>query len=97
MSNSALKTNELDSWIALLEMFSDKESLLQGAAGEDAMNVGDVLKITRYARHLAETLMDCIGGWHDIDPRIKYVEVQLDKDELRRIHRLLGVPEPKFK
>lgn len=42
-----LTITELESWIPLLEMFSDKHSVLQGAAGEDAMNVGDILEIIR--------------------------------------------------
>ncbi len=39
--------SEIESWITLLEMHSDGHSLLQGAAGEDAMSVGDVLKLLR--------------------------------------------------
>lgn len=37
-----LTIEELDSWLGLVEMYSGKEVLLHGAAGEDAMNVGDL-------------------------------------------------------
>ena len=45
---------------------------------------------------LRDALADCVAGWDDIDSRIDYVEVQLDKDQVRFIHRLLGKPEPTF-
>lgn len=44
---SALSESSDGEWLPLLEMFSEKEVLLPGAAGEDAMNVGDVVKIVR--------------------------------------------------
>ena len=46
---------------------------------------------------LREALHECVCGWHDVDARIRYVEVQIDKDEMRRIYGILGMPEPKFK
>lgn len=42
-----LTISELESWLPLLEMFSDKHVILHGAAGESAMDVGDVLEIIR--------------------------------------------------
>jgi hypothetical protein len=51
-----MTSKELGYWIALLEMHSDDHSLLQGAAGEDAMSVGDVLRIARYAKDSAGRL-----------------------------------------
>jgi len=41
-----------DDWIPLLEMFSDQHVVLHGAAGEDAMNVGDILAWVRHADEL---------------------------------------------
>lgn len=38
----AHRNTKAGEWLPLLEMFSDKDVLLHGAAGEDAMNVGDV-------------------------------------------------------
>jgi hypothetical protein len=38
---------QLEDWLPLLEMFAADHSVLQGAAGEDAMNVGDIIKIVR--------------------------------------------------
>ena len=46
---------------------------------------------------LKEALHEAVCGWHDIDFRIRYVEVQIDKDEMRHIYSLLGKPGPKFK
>lgn len=45
----------------LLEMHSDSESLLQGAAGEDALNVGDVLGVVRYTLALRDALAGVRG------------------------------------
>jgi hypothetical protein len=42
-----MRATDAGSWLPLLEMFSEKEVLLHGAAGEVAMNVGDVIKIVR--------------------------------------------------
>lgn len=44
---NALRATEAGDWLPLLEMFSESEVLLHGAAGEDAMNVGDVVKLVR--------------------------------------------------
>lgn len=41
-----------EAFIGLLEMFSDNEVLLHGAAGEDALDVGDVLTAFRQLRDL---------------------------------------------
>jgi hypothetical protein len=46
---------------------------------------------------LKAALAEAVCGWHDIDKRIRYVEVQIDKDEMRHIHHLLGLPAPEFK
>jgi hypothetical protein len=37
-----LSVEELESWLGLVEMFSDEHVLLHGAAGEDAMNIRDL-------------------------------------------------------
>lgn len=42
-----LRQTEAGKWLPILEMFSEKEVLLHGAAGEDAMNVSDVIKLVR--------------------------------------------------
>jgi hypothetical protein len=47
-----LTDEQFDSGLGLLEMFSDAHVLLHGAAGEDAMNVGDVLGFVRELRRL---------------------------------------------
>ena len=88
---------DLEDWRELLTHFPEEESLLQGAAGEDAMNVADVRRIVQYAYDLGNALHEVVGGWNDIDPRIRYVETQVDKDEMRHIYKLLGLSEPKFK
>lgn len=46
-SRRELSISDVESWEALLEMFSDDQSLLQGAAGEDAMSVADVRRFLR--------------------------------------------------
>lgn len=44
LTSQSYTAQDLQGWIDLLEMFSESHSMLQGAAGEDAMNVGDVLR-----------------------------------------------------
>lgn len=56
-----------------------------------------VKELAEERNQLREALHEVVCGWHDIDFRIRYVEVQVDKDEMRNIYRLLGKPEPKFK
>lgn len=93
----SLDATKLKDWLPLLEMFSDGHVVLHGAAGEDAMNVGDILGIVRYAIALADALEDVTCGWHDIDERIRYVETQIDKSHLKEIFKLLGKEAPSLK
>lgn len=55
----------------------------------------DSLRAERDA--LKEALHEVVCGWHDIDARIRYVEVQVDKEEMRRIYEMLGLAAPVFK
>lgn len=45
--SATARTTEAGSWLPLLEMFPEDQVLLHGAAGEDAMNVGDVVRFVR--------------------------------------------------
>jgi hypothetical protein len=56
-----------------------------------------VTELAEERNKLRDALEEVVCGWHDIDKRIRYVEVQIDKDEIRRIHRFLGKAPPEFK
>lgn len=62
-----LTTEEIDSWLGLVEMFPESSVVLHGAAGEDAMNVGDVRSILLRARPLLSArvpleVLDALAG-----------------------------------
>jgi hypothetical protein len=67
----------------LLEMFSDSHVLLHGAAGEDALNVGDVLKILRDLRSMRLTLITPIKRAED-ECRMVMADVGYGKDRAWR-------------
>lgn len=51
-SEDALRNTKAGDWLPLLEIFAPGHVLLHGAAGEDAMNVGDVVALVReLAKH----------------------------------------------
>jgi hypothetical protein len=73
----------------LLEMFSDSHSLLQGAAGEDAMSVGDVLKIVRRLRTATELLELCHGTC-DLHYGLAFARGTGNYDDPRSVHDEVG-------
>jgi hypothetical protein len=62
-----LSVEELESWLGLVEMFSDEHVLLHGAAGEDAMNIRDLRSLLSRSK---ETLSDRDAiYWRDLYDR----------------------------